>query len=144
MGVTIDRDHASRPEAVSADVALDFVRRVHTRGGAWRLWTTGLLVSFPLGMLIGFAAHSVLATAIGIAGTALLVRNLWQNARALKAGRILALAEASPSPVAEIANGTLSIGDPKRPASSWGSMRVSAAEERTIRERALPVARLKA
>lgn len=127
---------------MSTDVALDFVRRVHTRGGAWRLWTTGLLVSFPLGMLVGFAARSILATSIGVAGSVLLVRNLWQNARALKAGRILALAEATTAPVAEIVDGTLRIGDPNKPRTSWASMRVSAAEERKMRERALPVARL--
>ncbi|MBA3453281.1 MAG: hypothetical protein H0T42_09340 [Deltaproteobacteria bacterium] len=140
--MTVERDHAALPEAISTDVALAFAQRVRKQGGAWRLWSTGILVSFPMALFLGAAAGSIIATLVGAAGSALLVRNIVQNARATAAGNLLAVAKRAMSPVAEVRDRRLWIGEATKPRTDWLSIRVSAREERQMRERAMPVARL--
>jgi len=129
---------------VPPELAIEIARGLRKKlGGALRLWTTALLITPTFFGLVGLLEGSWLLGLLFVGGAAVLIRNFIQNARALAIDDALRSLAAMPQPlVGELRDRTLAIGNAALPRGRWARIRLTRREERQIRTKALPVARV--
>jgi hypothetical protein len=99
------------------------------------------LVTSPVWLMMALAAMSPLGILVAGAATTLLVRNLLQNLRAIRADAFLKAVAQLPRPLVALMDGReLQIRSASAPGPT-SELHISAREERQLRQLALPVAR---
>lgn len=133
--------HAEDEHALAIDVALDHARSL-TRGDALRLWGTAFYFGVAMSALLFVLSHPWVILVTLVFG-ALAQRRLRQNELIVFYKGELARVQEMPQPLAaRIEDGYVFIGSEAVEPEQWAAFPISNREERALRTRMLPAARI--